>query len=167
MEQRGIELERGHGDQHFAISIGGGDGFQTAQRRQIGAKPHPRRQKGQAECGGLQPPLEHAFVEFEHGDLPGFAGFAEPGFERDGVERDKGKDQLLDLARRAQHADIRAAVGHHGEVFQIGAEDFAHQRHRFAARTPAAYADGHTIAQLADYISRRHDFIHVRYLLIR
>ena len=36
------------------------------------------------------------------------------------VERNKGKDQLLDLACRAQHAHIGTAVRNHRQVFQSG-----------------------------------------------
>jgi hypothetical protein len=78
--------------------------------------------------------------------------------QRDRVEGDEGEDQLLDLAGGAEHADVRTAVGHHGQVLQVGAQHFAHQGHRLAPRAPAADADGHAGAQLR-YRSGRRQFL--------
>ena len=159
VDQRGIELQRGHRHHHLAIVIRRLHGLEPAQFDQIGAEPDAGRQERQLEGGGLEAPLEHALVEFEHLDRTGLAGLAEPWLERDCVQRDEGEDQFLHLARRAQHPDIRAAIGDDCEVLEVGAQDFAHQRHRLAPRPPTADPDRHAALKAADDLRGAHAFV--------
>ena len=162
VDQRGIELERRHCDHDFGIIIGRLHGLQSAQFRQRGAEAHPRWQERQAKGSRLEAPLKHAFIEFEHFDLPGLARLAEPWFERNRVERDERKHQFAHLTRHAEHADIGPAIGHQRQVLEIGAQDFAHQGHRLAAWPPAADAQRHPVMQLGDNLGGVHPLVEHR-----
>ena len=59
---------------------------------------------------------------------------AEMRFERNHVERHEAEHHLAHLVRRAQQADIGAAVRDDRQVLQVRARDLAHQRHRLAPR---------------------------------
>src|SRR5207248_2255401 len=75
---------------------------------------------------------------------------AEVRLERDRVERGERVDRSLDLARGAQQAEIRSGVADHREVGDVRPQQRADDRHRLAPAPPAADADGHPRAQLAD-----------------
>src|SRR5262249_21473255 len=74
-----------------------------------------------------------------------------------GTEAEAG---LLALPRRAQEAQVGAAVGADGETLEGRAQDLAHHSHRLAARAPAADADRHPIAQLRDGLGQRGALVH-------
>ena len=147
MQERHVEVERGHRQQHLAILIGGLNRLDVrVQTRHIRGQTTAGRQKRQAHTRGTQAPLEHAFVEFHQLQLTRFTGLSVVGFERNGIQGDKTEHQLLDLARRAEHADFRPAVSDHGQVLDRRTKNFTDNRHGLAARAPATETDGHAIA---------------------
>jgi hypothetical protein len=84
---------------------------------------------------------------------------AEVRLERDRVERHESEDDLAHLARSAQQPDVRAAVRDNGQVLYRRTAQRAHQRHRLAPRAPAADADRHAVAQLADDLVDRRSLV--------
>ena len=72
---------------------------------------------------------------------------------------DERGDELADPARGGQQTDVGTAVRDHGQIGDIGAEQRPHQRHRLAARAPAADADGHAAAQPGDDLLGRHGLV--------
>ena len=166
MQDRRVQLEGRHRQQGLAVGVGRLDGLQLGvEAHHVGGQAAAGRQEGQAHAGGAQAPLEHALVQLHQLEAAALADLAVPGLQRDGVEGGEAEDQLLHLAGGAQHADLGAAIGHHGEVLELGAEDLAHDGHGLAPGAPAPEADGHAVAQAGDDIRRRHLFVHVGSLL--
>ena len=90
---------------------------------------------------------------------PDWRGVAEVRLERDRVEGHEGVHDPPDLAGPAEQPDVRSAVRHDGEVAHRRADERAHERHRLAARSPAADPDGHAVAYRADDVVDRHAFV--------
>ncbi len=166
MHQGRIEIQRRHRDQRLGLArlagVRRGDGLQLAfpevddGRAQAGAD----RQERQSRGGRLEAALDHALVHLPRDDLPVRAGLGEPRVvERGRVEGDEPVVRLLHLPGRAQQAQVRAPVGHDRQVRQIRAQDRADERHRLAPRPPAADADRHAAAQLADHVVERHPLV--------
>ncbi|MNP32136.1 hypothetical protein D3C76_1253020 [compost metagenome] len=117
VQERHIEVERRHRQQHLAIGVGRLDGLECrVQARHVGGQAATGGQERQTHAGGAQAPLEHAFVELHQLQLAGFAGLAVVGFQRNGIEGGEAEHQFFDLAGGAQHAHFRTAVGDHGQV---------------------------------------------------
>ena len=157
-----IEMEGRHGNQ---LEVGVGRvgevrvpgavrGADEAQIRvhgeDVGTQAGPGGEEGDPPRRRLQAEVEHALVDLHHVDLAVLAGGPPVGVERDGVEGDEPAHHLAHLAGRAQQADVGATVGHDGQVVEIRAADGAHDRHWFAARTPATDPDRHPRVELAD-----------------
>ena len=162
VDDGGIEVEGRHGDQlHVGVgrvgqvgavgAVGGAHQPQVGvDGEDVGAQPGPGGQEGHPPRGGLQAEEEHALVHLHDLDPAVLAGGAPVRIERDGVEGDEAAHDLAHLAGGAEQADVGAAVGHDGEVGQVRAADGAHDGHGLAPRAPAADADGHARAELAD-----------------
>ena len=165
VHQRDVEPEGGDGDELLGHAVGAvvraGDGADVGVVDQyVRPETGAHRQEGQPLRGGAQPGLEHALVELD--DLRDGAGLPRPlevRLERDRVQRDERVDQPADLAGPGQQAHVRAAPAHDREVRQVGAQDRADQRHRLAARPPAADADGHAVAQLGHDLVDAHPLV--------
>ncbi|MNX50075.1 hypothetical protein D3C86_806920 [compost metagenome] len=117
MQERHVEVERRHRQQHLAIGIGRLDGLEfRVEARHIGGQAATGRQERQAHAGGAQAPLEHAFIQLHQLQFTGLAGLAIVGFQWNGIEGGEAEHQFLDLAGSTQHAHFRAAIGDHGQV---------------------------------------------------
>ena len=88
---------------------------------------HPQRQDlfivGVSRPTGAFWPIAEVHAQFAAALLSGryaLPSAAEIGLEGDKIQRDKRKNQLFDFARGTQHSNIRAAVGHQGQVLKIG-----------------------------------------------
>ncbi len=68
--------------------------------------------------GAVAPAPHRAFTVLNEGFPTALAGRAKVRVERDRVERHEAKDHLLHLTRRAEHADVRAAVRDDREITQ-------------------------------------------------
>ncbi|MNP14062.1 hypothetical protein D3C76_1063720 [compost metagenome] len=146
VDQRGVERERRH--RHPVLAVGIGRSHQLDLRvvaQHIGAQADRRGNERHAHGRGAQAKQEHAFVDLHHLDGGVLAGLAKVRLERNEIERDEGEHQLLHLAGRAEHADVGAAVGDHGQVLEVGTQDLADQRHGLAPRAPATDAEGHAV----------------------
>jgi hypothetical protein len=161
VDQRDVERQRRHRDEFLAVGV---RGTHRAQRRvdrhHVGAEARARRQERQPQRGGVEPPLQHALVQFGRFERPGLPRVAEVRLERDRVERDEAVDEFADLAGGAEQADVGTAVRNDGEILHRRAQDFPHQRHRLAPRTPAADAERHPVAQLGDGGGSGHALVH-------
>ena len=143
MADRHIHGQRGHRHQFFA-AIGRGDGLDFGVGGQhIRAESDAGGEERKTSRRRLETELKHALVEFHHFEGPGLARGAEMRFKGHQVHGDEAEDQFPDLARRRQHAHVRAAEAQQREVGNRGLEKFPHEGHGFAARAPAADADRH------------------------
>ena len=156
VHEGGVEAERRHGHQGLAVVVGRADQLEVGVVGQhVGADAAAGWQKGQAHAGGTQPPLEHPLIELHQLQLTSLTRLAVPG-----LQGGETVDQLLHLAGRAQHADLGPAIGDHGQILEIAAQDLAHHGHGLAPGAPAAEADGHAIFELADCLGRRQLLVH-------
>ncbi|MNO95863.1 hypothetical protein D3C76_875170 [compost metagenome] len=161
VHQRRVELERRHRHPVLAIGIGRGDQLDLAVVAQhIGAQAHRRRNERHIHRRRAQTEQQHAFVDLHHFQRRFLARLAEVRFQRNKVQGNEGEHQFPDLAGRAEHADIGTAVGNHGQVLEVRAQNLAHQRHRLAPRAPATDTDGHAVTQLADDLGGGHLLVH-------
>ena len=162
VDDGGIEVEGRHGDQldvgvgrvgqvGVAGAVGGAHQLQVGvDGEDVGAQPGPGGQEGDPPRGRLQAEEEHPLVHLHDLDPAVLARGAPVRIERDGVEGDEAAHDLAHLAGGAEQPDVGAPVGDDGEVGQVGAADGAHDGHGLAARAPAADADRHAGAELAD-----------------
>lgn len=175
VDQGGVHPQRGHGDE---LLLPGRDGARAPDRRRPSARirggdrpqtrggPHhvrtdtrPHRHERQPVRRGLQTPHEHRLVDLQQLQRTALPGRAVVRFQRDRVEGDERGDQSADAARRSEHADVRAAVRDDREVGDRGAQQCPHQGHRFAARPPAADAEGHAALQPGDHLVGGHRLV--------
>ncbi len=148
VDQGRVEGERRHSDQLLPVPVGGGDGPQAGvDPHHVRAQPGPYGQERQPVRGGRQPPHEHRLVQLRQLQLATLAGRPEVRFEGDRVEGGEGRDELAYPPGRRQQPDVGAAVGDHGQVGQAGAQESPYERHRLAARAPAADAYRHAALQ--------------------
>ena len=122
----------------------------------IGTQTHSSGDVGNAHAGSLQAQHHVTFVDFHHFDGTVLAGLAEVRLQRNEVQRHKGEDQFLDLASGAQHAHISTAISHHGQIFDVAAQQLSHQSHGLAARTPATNTNRHAILDGCHNVLRCH-----------
>ena len=100
VEQRDVERDGGHRQQHFAVVIGRGDRPELGiDAHHVGAQPGAGWQERDAHRGGTQAPLKQPLVEFARVERPGLSRLAEEGVGRDRVHRDEAVDQPAHLAR--------------------------------------------------------------------
>jgi len=123
------------------------------------SEPRPARigRNGSRVRGREQAPVQHPLVQLGELDRPLLAGPPEVRLQGDRVERDEAADDPAHVATGDQQPDVGSAIGHDLQVPQAGPQDGAHQRHRLAARPPAADPDRHAGAQLAgDVVGAHH-----------
>ena len=125
----------------------------------VRAEAGARRQEGQAQRRRVEAPLQHALVELDDFDRAALARRAEVRLERNRIERHEAADDLLHLADRAEQADVGPAVRDDRQIPERRARDGAHQRHRLAARPPAADAEGHAVSELGDDVRVGHALV--------
>ena len=161
VEDHGVHIERGNGDEFFTVAIGGGDGAEFGVLAQHGrAEAGPGRVEGHPVRSGHQAEIEGALVEFhEVGQHPALAHRPEVWFERNRVERHEAVGDLATLAGGGEDADIGAAVAHDVEVGEIAAQDRPHERHGLPPRSPPADADRHPALELTDDLILGHALV--------
>ena len=160
VHQRHVDVEGGHRHQLRAVSVGARHRLEVgvvgehvrSEARPGGVERHPVH-------GRQQPQVEGALVELSGLHRARLAGDPEMGLQRDGVERHEAVGDPADPAGRAQQADVRSAVAHDVKIGQVASKHGPHQRHRFAARAPAADADGHAAAELGDDVIFGHALV--------
>ena len=155
MDERRVELQRRHGDEGLAVVVGRLHALQLGLIGDARADADAGRQEGHAHRRGAQAPVDHALVEFEHRELAGLPSGAEVRLQREMVHRDEAEDELLQLLRRRQQADLGAAISDDGQILKAGAGDGTDQRHRLAPSRPSANADGHAVRQAGDRLVER------------
>ena len=162
VDDGGIEVEGRHGDQldvgvggigevRAVGTVGGAHQLQPGvDGEDVGAEPGPGGQERDPPRRRLQAEVEHALVDLHHLDAAVLARGAPVRIERDGVEGDEAAHDLFHLAGGAEQPHVGAPVRHDREIGQVGTADGAHDGHGLAARAPAADADRHAGAELAD-----------------
>ena len=132
-------------------AVGGAHQLQLGiDGQDVGAEPGPGGQEGDPPRRRLQAEEEHALVDLHDLDPAVLARGAPVRIERDGVQCHEAAHDLAHLAGGAQQPHVGPPVRHDGEIGQVRAADGAHDGHGLAARAPAADADRHARAELAD-----------------
>ena len=174
VHERRVEVQRGHRDEFLVATVGGVRGLHglelvTPERAHIAAQARADRQERKSLRRSLQAASQHAFVHLAGLDRAAGARLGEPRVvERRRVQRHEAVVDPLDLACRAQQPDVGPAVGHDGEVGDVGAQQGPHERHRLAPRPPAADADGHAALDRGDGLVESRPLVaHALVLLVR
>src|SRR5690625_4287405 len=163
VHEREVEIERRCGHVGL-IGVRGGNQFELRVGRQhVRAQPRAGGEEVHALDCRAQSGHVHPLVVLADGDRPALAGGGEQGVEWNGVEGDEAVNEAGDLPRLDQEAHVGAAEGDDGEVLDVGAQQGAHERHRLAAGSPPAQADGHAGFDQAHGLINRHGLIgHLR-----
>ena len=161
VHERGVELERRRGDERLAVVVGRDRPCAAGRSSIKRSEPSPTRvgRNGTRHAAACSPSRNSPSSYGSSSTAPDWRAARKWGSS--GIESSDTKrvHRSLDLARRAQQPEVGTGVAHDGQVADVRSEDRADDRHRLAARTPAADADRHARAQLGNDLVFGHSLV--------
>ena len=154
-------VERGHRDELLAVGVGRAHRAQVrVDAHDVGTEPDTSREERNPPRRGLQPEEEHALVELGRAaPRPTAAALRKCGSS--GIESSDTNAYTTCFTLPARQSRPTSGPPYETTVrsFTVRAAQRADEGHRLAPRSPAADADGHAVADLADDVVDGHAFV--------